>query len=80
MLEAELRVADHRCGAAAERVERLERQAAEAAAAARQLEDVARRLAPLAARTRSSPRSSGWPSRTPRGSGCWRSSRKYAAT
>jgi exonuclease SbcC len=46
-LEAELRVADHQVVAAAERVERLEHQAAEASAAARQLEDVRRRLAAL---------------------------------
>ena len=50
VLESELRVADHQVVAAAERVERLEGQATEAAAAARQLEEVARRLAPLAAR------------------------------
>jgi exonuclease SbcC len=50
VLEGELRVADHRVVAAAERVERLEGQATEARAATSQLEDVARRLAPLAAR------------------------------
>jgi exonuclease SbcC len=46
-LEAELRVADHQVAAATERVERLERQAAEAGVAARKLEQVAERLAPL---------------------------------
>jgi exonuclease SbcC len=48
-LEAELRVADHQVSAAAERVERLDRQAAEAAVAGGKLEEVARRLAPLPA-------------------------------
>ncbi len=46
-LEAELRVADHRGAAAVERAERLEREAAAAAAAARKLEAVSERLAPL---------------------------------
>ena len=46
-LESDLRVADHRIAAAAEQVERLERQAADAAASATRLEDVRRRLAPL---------------------------------
>jgi DNA repair protein SbcC/Rad50 len=46
-LEAELRVADHRAGAAAERADRLTREVAEAGAAAGQLEDVTRRLTPL---------------------------------
>lgn len=48
-LEAELRVADHRMAAAAERVERLERQAAEVAAAGAKLDEVKRRLGPLPA-------------------------------
>jgi len=48
-LEAELRVADHRMAAAAERVERLQRQAAEVAAAGAKLEEVKRRLGPLPA-------------------------------
>ncbi|MEO6057702.1 MAG: SMC family ATPase [Gemmatimonadales bacterium] len=48
-LEAELRVADHQVSAAAERMDRLERQAAEATVAGRNLEEVARRLAPLPA-------------------------------
>jgi len=48
-LEAELRVADHRMAAAAERVERLQRQAAEVAAAGAKLEEVKRRLSPLPA-------------------------------
>jgi len=48
-LEAELRVADHRMEAAAERAGRLERQAAEAATAGAKLEDVRRRLGPLPA-------------------------------
>ena len=46
-LEAELRVAGHQVAAAAERIERLEGQAAEAATAAARLEAVVRRLAPL---------------------------------
>ena len=46
-LESELRVADHRIAAATEQVERLERQAAEAAGSAARLEEVRRRLAPL---------------------------------
>jgi exonuclease SbcC len=46
-LEAELRVADHRGAAAVERAERLGREAAAAAAAARKLEAVSERLAPL---------------------------------
>jgi exonuclease SbcC len=48
-LEAELRVADHQALAAADRAARLERQAAEAAAAAEKLEEVWTRLAPLPA-------------------------------
>jgi len=48
-IEAELRVADHRMAAAAERVERLQRQAAEVAAAGAKLEEVKRRLGPLPA-------------------------------
>ena len=48
-LEAELRVADLQVTAAAERVDRLERQLAEAAGACARLDQVARRLAPLAA-------------------------------
>jgi exonuclease SbcC len=47
-LEAEVRVAEHRARAAAERTERLEREAADAAKASRTLADVQRRLAPLA--------------------------------
>ncbi|HUR95828.1 MAG TPA: SMC family ATPase [Gemmatimonadales bacterium] len=46
-LEAELRVADHQVTAAAERVARLERQAAEASDASRKLGEVSTRLAPL---------------------------------
>ncbi|HYC31788.1 MAG TPA: SMC family ATPase [Gemmatimonadales bacterium] len=46
-LETDLRVADHRLAAATEQVERLERQAAEAAGAAARLEAVRLRLAPL---------------------------------
>jgi exonuclease SbcC len=46
-LEAELRVADHRATAAAERADRLHREVAEAGAAAGQLEEVTRRLTPL---------------------------------
>jgi exonuclease SbcC len=46
-LEAELRVADHRAGAAAERADRLTREVAEAGAAAQQLEEVTHRLTPL---------------------------------
>jgi len=46
-LEAELRVAEHQVAAAAERTERLERQAAEAAAAGQQLAEVRQRLTPL---------------------------------
>ncbi len=49
VLESELRVADHQVVASAERVERLESQAAEAAAAARQQAELTRRLAPLPA-------------------------------
>ena len=49
VLESELRVADHQVLAAAERVQRLESQAAEAAAAALELDGVTRRLAPLPA-------------------------------
>ena len=48
-LEAEARVADHQVAAAAERAEGLERQTAEAADAARKLEEIRRRLAPLSA-------------------------------
>ena len=48
VLEADLRVADHQVVAAAERVERLETQATEAATAGERLADVVRRLAPLA--------------------------------
>jgi exonuclease SbcC len=48
-LEAELRVTDHQRTAAAERVERLERQVAEAGAARTKLEEVWLRLAPLPA-------------------------------
>ncbi len=47
-LEAELRVAEHQVAAAAERIERLERRAAESGAAAAGLEEARRRLAPLA--------------------------------
>jgi exonuclease SbcC len=46
-LEAELRVSDHQMTAAAERIERLERQVAEARAALAKLEGVSQRLAPL---------------------------------
>ncbi|MGH7515134.1 MAG: AAA family ATPase [Gemmatimonadales bacterium] len=46
-LEAELRVTDHRAGAAAERADRLTREVAEAGAAAGQLEEVTHRLTPL---------------------------------
>jgi exonuclease SbcC len=48
-LDAELRVADHQVGASEERIGRLERQEAEAAAASARLGEVARQLAPLAA-------------------------------
>jgi exonuclease SbcC len=48
-LEAELRVVEHQAQAARERVERLTRELAEADAAAHQLEQVCRRLAPLEA-------------------------------
>ena len=48
-LEAELRVSDHQTTAARERAERLERQAAEAEAARRKLDEVGRRLVPLPA-------------------------------
>ncbi len=48
-LEADLRVASHRMEAATERAGRLQRQAAEAAAAGAGLEDVRRRLFPLPA-------------------------------
>ena len=48
-LEAELRIADHQVTAATDRAVRLERQAAEAAVARTQLEDVWRQLAPLPA-------------------------------
>ncbi|HEU5039669.1 MAG TPA: SMC family ATPase, partial [Gemmatimonadales bacterium] len=48
-LESELRVADHQIAAAAERMERLERQVAEAAGSAATLEEVSRRLTPLPA-------------------------------
>jgi DNA repair protein SbcC/Rad50 len=47
-LQAELQVAEHRASAAAERAERLERQLAEATTARTKLEDVSKRLAPLA--------------------------------
>ncbi|HEX6103974.1 MAG TPA: SMC family ATPase [Gemmatimonadales bacterium] len=47
-LESELRVTEHQVAAAAERLERLERQLAEATGAVRRLEEVRRRLAPLA--------------------------------
>src|SRR5690242_16847151 len=47
-LEAELRVAEHQIGAAAEREERLAREVTEAGSATRQLQQVAQRLAPLA--------------------------------
>jgi exonuclease SbcC len=46
-LEADLRVSDHQLAAAAERATRLERQAAEAAAARARLDEVWRQLAPL---------------------------------
>jgi len=46
-LEADLRVAEHRVGAAAERADRLAREVEEAQAAARQLGAVLERLAPL---------------------------------
>ena len=46
-LEAELRVLEHQARATVERTERLTREVAEAAAAAQQLEQVCRRLAPL---------------------------------
>ncbi|MEO7986280.1 MAG: SMC family ATPase [Gemmatimonadales bacterium] len=46
-LEAEVRVADHRVSAAAERAQRLEQQVAEGTAAAATLEEVWSRLAPL---------------------------------
>jgi DNA repair protein SbcC/Rad50 len=48
-LEAELRVADHQAGAAAERAERLAREVGEAGAAAHKLQAVVERLAPLSA-------------------------------
>ncbi|HKT59302.1 MAG TPA: SMC family ATPase, partial [Gemmatimonadales bacterium] len=48
-LEAELRVAEHQIGAATEREERLTREVTEAGSATRQLQQVAQRLAPLAA-------------------------------
>ncbi|HEY6947423.1 MAG TPA: SMC family ATPase, partial [Gemmatimonadales bacterium] len=48
-LEGDLRVADHEVGSAAERAERLERQAAEAATAQRRLDELARNLEPLPA-------------------------------
>jgi len=47
-LEAELRVAEHQIGAAAEREERLAREVTEAGSATGQLQQVAQRLAPLA--------------------------------
>jgi exonuclease SbcC len=46
-LEAELRVADHRAGAAADRPYRLTREVPEARAAEQQLEEVTHRLTPL---------------------------------
>jgi exonuclease SbcC len=46
-LEADLRVAEHRAGAAAERADRLAREVEEAGAAARQLGAVLEQLAPL---------------------------------
>ncbi|MGE5231806.1 MAG: AAA family ATPase [Deltaproteobacteria bacterium] len=48
-LEGDLRVADHEVGSAAERAERLERQAAEAATAQRRLDELWRSLEPLPA-------------------------------
>ena len=48
-LEAEIRVADHRVSAAAERAARLDLQVGEGTAAARKLEEVWRQLAPLPA-------------------------------
>jgi exonuclease SbcC len=48
-LESELRVANHQAAAAAERLERLEQQLAEASASGGRLEEVGRRLAPLPA-------------------------------
>jgi DNA repair protein SbcC/Rad50 len=47
-LEAELKLTDHKASATAERVTRLAREAAEAAAARQKLDEVRRRLAPLA--------------------------------
>ncbi|HEX9054957.1 MAG TPA: SMC family ATPase [Gemmatimonadales bacterium] len=48
-LEGDLRVADHEVGSAAERAERLERQAAEAATAQRRLDELWQNLEPLPA-------------------------------
>jgi DNA repair protein SbcC/Rad50 len=48
-LEAEVRVADHRAAAAAERTQRLEHDASETALARQKHEELQRRLAPLAA-------------------------------
>jgi DNA repair protein SbcC/Rad50 len=48
-LQSELRVADHQAAAAAERVGRLEQEAAEALAALEKMEEFRRRLAPLPA-------------------------------
>jgi exonuclease SbcC len=48
-LDAEVRVARHQVGAAAERMDRLERQMGEAALAAQKLEELTRRLEPLPA-------------------------------
>ncbi|MGH7509210.1 MAG: AAA family ATPase [Gemmatimonadales bacterium] len=46
-LEAELRVADHKASATADRVRRLEQEAAEALTARQKLDEIRRRLAPL---------------------------------
>jgi exonuclease SbcC len=48
-LEAEIKLADQKAGGAAERLARLEHEAAEAAAARQKLEEVRRRLTPLSA-------------------------------
>jgi DNA repair protein SbcC/Rad50 len=48
-LQSELRLADHKAAAAAERVERLGREMSEALSAREKLEEFRRRLAPLAA-------------------------------